>query len=877
MEHTDHSLKPVGSTYVMLGSSFTPSMSLRSLDLLRPSPDSPVSVYELKGPGLLSVTQGNLRSIAVIDDVNGDRRRDILIGSPLQGKAHLLFGNPQHNLQGLRHGTVIFGDGDGSGVDYFGWAVSSAGDFNGDGLGDFMVSAVLSGKVYLFYGRYSFPAMMDVTKWSYGKDGFVILPASGTVTSTGVSLSCVGDFNGDGLSDIAITSVTTDQSSIVFVVFGIKGRLVSSFSLKSFNKYSLDGVRLVGSQGSFIGISLAGAGDINGDSFDDLVVGSLPYQNGYTQQRAYLVYGRNLTTTPTTTIALSSLSDSGVEGFEIFGGGFFVSGIGDVNRDGHSDFLVTGFDDWKGRNGIYLMVSPSDFTAFPTSQPSGRPSASPTTFNGTIYTENPSLVPSEPPTTWRLSLAPSGSTRSPSMAPSGPTVYPTFVSTPVPSSARPSQQPQTRKPVRKPYSRTLSPTLTKPTPLPSVDPSRRPSRIPTASPSTRRPTAFVAPSSWPTVSLDDFVITYIEGSGLFYGSDTARKEKLLIHPDNYTKVYSQAQVRYYRFLPVKRKAKERTTLILCEYNPRLDYLDFSAYPSITSLENLQYTEPPVTFYLPDGVEISCESVGSFSPLNLQNIVFSSGSSVPDSSPTSTMSITPGSWMGGLSTSVLITLIVVAVLLGATLLLLRFDLLRNLLVAVGLVDKNYIEANRKKKMEEQKWQANRRQQLQQSDQTLLPALSPVSSSRPIAKLHDQIPPLLVSVGEEGYQDIINLPSEIELSTQPDEEQVVAAQGSDDDSDIISLWIWDDESDVADLVEEDYELNDIRHDLSSSSSYSFSSQSSLVESQMHSDLSLVSESRSVSAPLLAPNLLRSADTVSSQSLPFSESSGESYLFF
>ncbi|KAK0350858.1 hypothetical protein LTR94_027308, partial [Friedmanniomyces endolithicus] len=89
-------------------------------------------------------------------DYNGDGALDLIIGDPLHSTVHVLYGFGQGKKEGyfeLSRGYTVYGEGVGGSGDYLGWSVSSGGDFNGDGMSDVMMSAVLSNKVYIMFGN----------------------------------------------------------------------------------------------------------------------------------------------------------------------------------------------------------------------------------------------------------------------------------------------------------------------------------------------------------------------------------------------------------------------------------------------------------------------------------------------------------------------------------------------------------------------------------------------------------------------------------------------------------------------------------------------------------------------------------------------------
>jgi len=160
--------------------------------------------------------------------------------------------------------------------------------------------------------------------------------------------SGAGDVNGDGFADLIIGSpVILDYSkdSVSYVVFGgtnvaENGRLTIS-ELDGSNGFAINGVAKLDRLGS----SVSGAGDINGDGIDDLIIGApggryLYYANY--SSKSYVVFGG-------TDIAMTGsdlLALDGSNGFVINGInsgdklGWSVSNAGDINGDGITDLII---------------------------------------------------------------------------------------------------------------------------------------------------------------------------------------------------------------------------------------------------------------------------------------------------------------------------------------------------------------------------------------------------------------------------------------------------------------------------------------------------------------------------------------------------------
>ncbi|UII26705.1 HYR domain-containing protein [Fulvivirga maritima] len=243
----------------------------------------------------------------------------------------------------------------------FGNDIEYVGDFNGDGIDDFIVGArgvsasfggeynnqniVVEGNAFLVYGRstgfegYEDMALLD------GTNRFVIGDFSNLYTSSqysGYAVAGIGDINGDGLADIAIGDPFQDcglgnECGFTFVIFGS-----STFSDAQFDYADLDGTNgfiLSGEQWVQSGMEITSV-NLNGDNYDDLVVAARS-GSGSLDGKAYVVYGKG-----STFDAMISYADlDGTNGFVLEGpsGGeisLHLSNAGDLNGDGLEDLAV---------------------------------------------------------------------------------------------------------------------------------------------------------------------------------------------------------------------------------------------------------------------------------------------------------------------------------------------------------------------------------------------------------------------------------------------------------------------------------------------------------------------------------------------------------
>jgi hypothetical protein len=185
-------------------------------------------------------------SVAGVGDVNGDGLADLLVGArgtdvdgrPDAGRSYVLFGRTGAtttvSLADLANGAGGFVINGQCAGDASGYKVAAAGDINGDGLADMLISANAAdtaggadaGRTYVVFGTNK-TAPIELSAIATGHGGFVIDGATGTDQS-GASVAAAGDINGDGLADLIVSSTQADPSGranagATYVIFGATG------------------------------------------------------------------------------------------------------------------------------------------------------------------------------------------------------------------------------------------------------------------------------------------------------------------------------------------------------------------------------------------------------------------------------------------------------------------------------------------------------------------------------------------------------------------------------------------------------------------------------------------------------------------------------
>lgn len=252
-------------------------------------------------------------------DVDGDGYDDVLVTDPSfssnRGKIYV--------ISGRDHSVLFSATGENAG-DYFGQSAASIGDINGDGLPDVVV------------GTRDFGSQLPNTQLT-GKV-YVYSPATGQLLwskngsafeGLGIGVTSAGDFNHDSIPDLIV------QSGISNTAYVLSGRDGSVLFQQSSQPY-------------YFGLNTAAVGDVNNDGYDDVAIGN--WSSGNIQIISGKTASAILTITPNPQDVLGKL------------GAFLVSGK-NFNGDGKGNLAVTAIDarvsvnDGNPRGKVYVISS----------------------------------------------------------------------------------------------------------------------------------------------------------------------------------------------------------------------------------------------------------------------------------------------------------------------------------------------------------------------------------------------------------------------------------------------------------------------------------------------------------------------------------------
>lgn len=328
--------------------------------------DADVVIYGV-GHGLPNKLEGDEAGYALASaDLNGDGISDLVISAiyadgpndarPAAGEVYVVYGrkiwpkvmhlatDADVTIYGV-HGGVLPDNGD-----LTGYALAT-GDFNGDGVQDLVISAVCSngangdrphsGVTYILWGNNNLPSVIDLASYQ----GVTKIWGANAGDYSGFSLF-VKDINGDHLDDLMIGAPLSNgpgnsrtSCGAVYALYGKKS-WPSNIDLANGADVTIWGPA-AGAMG-FNPVNYFGAADVNGDGYQDLVIGVL-FANGEWGTRpqsgaVYIVFGKPAGFPSVIDLAVDfGCVISGAKPGEQAG---FSLAFGDVNGDGMQDIII---------------------------------------------------------------------------------------------------------------------------------------------------------------------------------------------------------------------------------------------------------------------------------------------------------------------------------------------------------------------------------------------------------------------------------------------------------------------------------------------------------------------------------------------------------
>jgi len=312
-------------------------------------------------------------AVAHVGDLSGDNKQDVVVGAPFdddggsaRGAVWVLFLQTDGTV--ISHQKISDTDGGFSGnlddSDQFGFAVTSVGDLDSDGVTDIAVGAIGDddggsgrGAVWILFLNAN-GTVKGHQKISSSTGGFGGALSNGD--EFGSALASPGDLDGDGVRDLIVGAQLDDDGGTdrgaVWILF-----LNANGTVKDETKISDATAGFSGSlsDSDLFGVSVGKIGDIDGDNIPDFVVGAIGDDDGGTDRGAVYVFRLN----PDTTIkAVTKISQTSggfggtLDDFDQFGSA--AVGIPDLNNDGRDELAVgaTGDDDGGGERGAVWVL-----------------------------------------------------------------------------------------------------------------------------------------------------------------------------------------------------------------------------------------------------------------------------------------------------------------------------------------------------------------------------------------------------------------------------------------------------------------------------------------------------------------------------------------
>jgi len=285
------------------------------------------------------------KSIGFYSDIDHDGVSELVVGSDRGGKEDRgkvqIFLSSMMKKQMLNTEAAFTMEGPYPG-NKLGWDIASENDINGDGIPDLIISGIGSkivpGNIIIFYGKKD-------EEFSPNLSPEVVISSKSKNELFGWSICSNGDFNGDGINDIAVGATDTEVDSVTEC-----GKVYIFFGKEFENNLTTENADFVimGHNKEKLGNSVSFVKDTDGDGKDELLAGAFTHftEKGFVG-RSYIIKGTE--TKGTFKTENSEYIIEGEEDFDFFGKQ--VIGINDIDNDGKGDFIIS--SNSNGEAGLY--------------------------------------------------------------------------------------------------------------------------------------------------------------------------------------------------------------------------------------------------------------------------------------------------------------------------------------------------------------------------------------------------------------------------------------------------------------------------------------------------------------------------------------------
>jgi hypothetical protein len=277
-------------------------------------------------------------ALATLGDVDGDGFQDVAVGGRGEDKVYLYYGSATGTEW---NSPYTLSPQDTGWVDNYGYSVSAAGDLNDDGYDDVLVGAsgykLDEGRLFVYYGA--------ATGVSVDTEQTVEASDAGNADGYSKILAALGDVDGDGYDDIGVgaPSWNNDQGALYFYFGSSTGLSAESEDIFEASNAASD---------SYFGGAISRAGDVDGDGYDDVLVGASGATSGASTTdvgAGYLYYG--------SFIGLSRSSEQQIDSsdgsrWDLLGAS--VVGGEDLDQDGYLDVVLGAPGESSSTGAIYI-------------------------------------------------------------------------------------------------------------------------------------------------------------------------------------------------------------------------------------------------------------------------------------------------------------------------------------------------------------------------------------------------------------------------------------------------------------------------------------------------------------------------------------------